>query len=46
MQVPTTGVNADPNVGVYAGPAWNAALKSYTWTDVDGKVHLWRQVSW
>ena len=29
MQVPTTGANAGPNVGVYAGPAWNAALKAH-----------------
>ena len=42
MQATTSGGNA----GVPAGPVWNSTWNSYTWTDVDGKAHLWRQVSW
>ena len=50
MQAPTAGAAVAspgvPSAGVYVGPTWNAGMNSYTWTDLDGRVHLWRQVSW
>ena len=42
MQAATSAAHAQ----VPAGPVWNTSRNSYTWTDVDGQVHLWRQVSW
>ena len=28
-----------------AAPMWSQQHGSYTWTDLDGRTHLWRQVS-